>query len=110
MSCAPRRWFLPVLVLSSVLFATVVPIGAITVTSLADSGPGTLREAIGLANSDGVPTTITFAPGLACPSWSMTVARTVAASSAGMVRSIAPNFFQSPDFADARRSTALSAC
>ena len=65
MSCAPRRLFLPVLILSSVLFATVVPIGAITVTSLADSGPGSLREAIDTANSDGIPTTIDFAPGLA---------------------------------------------
>ncbi len=37
----------------------------IVVTSLADSGPGTLREAIGIANSDGVPTTIDFDPGLA---------------------------------------------
>ncbi len=37
----------------------------IVVTTLADSGAGSLREAIAAANLDGVPTTITFAPGLA---------------------------------------------
>ena len=35
---------------------------AIDVTSTADSGPGSLREAITTANSDGAPTTITFDP------------------------------------------------
>src|SRR5262245_12144129 len=35
---------------------------AIVVTSTADSGAGSLREAITAANSDGVPTTITFDP------------------------------------------------
>ncbi|MCZ7652020.1 MAG: hypothetical protein M5U13_13020 [Thermoanaerobaculia bacterium] len=39
--------------------------GAYTVTSLADSGPGTLREALDLANADGGPSTIGFDAGLA---------------------------------------------
>ncbi len=39
---------------------------AIVVTSTADSGPGTLREAIFAANADGVPTPITFDPSI-CP-------------------------------------------
>lgn len=33
---------------------------AIVVTTLADTGPGSLRDAVTTANSDGVPTTITF--------------------------------------------------
>jgi hypothetical protein len=39
--------------------------GSYTVTSLADSGPGTLREAMASAESDGGPSTITFDPALA---------------------------------------------
>jgi hypothetical protein len=35
---------------------------AIVVTTTADSGNGSLRAAIGAANTDGVPTTITFDP------------------------------------------------
>lgn len=40
------------------------PAGAITVTSLADSGPGTLRDAIDQANLQAGPDVIDFAPGL----------------------------------------------
>ncbi len=65
MSCTARRLLLSVVALSSVFFGAVQALGAITVTTLADSGPGSLREAIDTANSDGIPTTITFAPGLA---------------------------------------------
>lgn len=63
----PERPALP-LALSALLVALVsAPVTAqlVTVTNLADGGPGSLREAIDTANSDGVPTTITFAPGLA---------------------------------------------
>ncbi len=63
--CTPRRWFLRTLAISSIYLAVTLPLAAITVTSLGDSGPGTLRAAIDAANSDGVPTTITFAAGLA---------------------------------------------
>src|SRR5512141_709625 len=65
MSCAPRRSLLAVLGIAVLAYALALPLGALTVTSLADSGPGTLREAIGIANSDGIPTTIDFAAGLA---------------------------------------------
>jgi hypothetical protein len=65
MTCAPRRSSLVLFGISTVFLAASAPAGAATVTSLADSGPGTLREAIELANSDGIPTTIDFAGGLA---------------------------------------------
>lgn len=52
----------------ALLFALAATAGAqpatLTVTSLADSGTGTLREAITLANADGRPTIIGFAAGL----------------------------------------------
>ncbi len=51
--------------LSLLVFASPLTAQTFTVTTLADSGLGSLREAIETANSDGIPTTITFAPGLA---------------------------------------------
>ena len=47
------------------VFAQATP-PVITVANLADSGPGSLRQAIVTANSNRNRTTIRFAPGLAC--------------------------------------------
>src|SRR5262245_59182545 len=45
-----------------ILASTSVSWAQIVVTTLADSGPGSLRAAITTANGDGVATTITFDP------------------------------------------------
>jgi hypothetical protein len=53
------------LVVAFLVFGTSLSWAQIVVTTVADSGPGSLREAITTANGDGVPTTITFAlPGV----------------------------------------------
>src|SRR5262249_41082143 len=52
---APRAWAV------EPLEGRVVP-ATITVTSLGDAGPGTLRAAIAQADQDTAPDTITFAP------------------------------------------------
>jgi len=49
----------------ALLLAPPLAAQSYTVTTLADSGAGSLREAIDTANSDGVPTTITFDGSLA---------------------------------------------
>ncbi len=57
-----------VLLLAGTGFAALAPplaAQSYTVTTLADSGAGSLRDAMDFANADGVPTAITFAPGLA---------------------------------------------
>jgi Right handed beta helix region len=51
--------------LSSVLASASVSWAQIVVTTLADSGPGSLRQAIIDANTNGGPDVITFVPGLA---------------------------------------------
>src|SRR5439155_10043240 len=48
--------------LSLVLAGASVSWAQTVVTTLADSGPGSLRQAIMDASADGVPTTITFDP------------------------------------------------
>jgi hypothetical protein len=48
--------------LSLVLASASVSWAQIVVTTLADNGPGSLRQAILDANADGVATTITFDP------------------------------------------------
>ena len=58
---------LPVIMFLSVIFSISLVTGAspswaVVVNSPADGGPGSLREAIMLANGDGVPTIITFDP------------------------------------------------
>lgn len=58
----PARSFATCLILAAL---AAQPLVAATVTVTADAGPGSLREAIDEANSDGVPTTISFAAGLA---------------------------------------------
>ncbi len=52
---------------ATLVLATFSPLAAqsFTVTTLADSGAGSLRDAIDFANGDGVPTVITFDLGLA---------------------------------------------
>lgn len=54
---------------SAVLFVLMAasPSWAIVVTTLADAGPGSLREAITTANGDGVATSITFDPAVFPP-------------------------------------------
>ncbi len=56
----------PLILAASLLAAATAQAANYVVSSLADSGPGSLREAIGFANgTPGVPDTITFAfPGL----------------------------------------------
>ena len=51
--------------LSSVLTSASVSWAQIVVTTLADSGPGSLRQAIVDANTNGGADVITFVPGLA---------------------------------------------
>lgn len=59
-----QHFFQLALIFSFVLLGTTSS-WAIVVTTLADSGPGSLREAITTANGDGVATTITFgSPGI----------------------------------------------
>lgn len=56
-----------VLLLACAGFAVLPPplaAQSYTVTTLADGGVGSLRDAIDFANADGLPTAITFAPGL----------------------------------------------
>ena len=69
--CGPLRARGTLLVMALALFAATLP-GArpalaadFVVTSTDDSGPGTLREAVGNANAAAGPDTITFAPALA---------------------------------------------
>lgn len=49
---------------SSVAIRQAAVAASIVVTTLADGGPGSLRNALDQSNSDGVPSVITFSPGL----------------------------------------------
>jgi len=61
-----QRWLKKGLLLTAILSISIVigslPSWAIVVTTTADSGAGSLREAIDTANGDGVATPITFDP------------------------------------------------
>jgi hypothetical protein len=62
---SPYRF--PLALLLSFVILGAAPVWAIVVTSTADSGAVSLREAITTANSDGVPTKITFDPAVFPP-------------------------------------------
>ena len=65
-SSMAQHFFQLALVFSFLIFGAATS-WAIEVTNTADSGAGSLRAAIGIANGDGVATTITFNPAVFAP-------------------------------------------